>query len=129
MRSYRTIATCVAAAAATLVFAVPASADTLYGGAGGDLITGSWGNDLIVGYGGNDELYGSWGDDTMNGGIGNDYVHGGPGNDVVNGADGNDVLVTGFDNVVDTVYCGWGWDTAYLRNGDRAYGCETIYRS
>ena len=121
------LAVLVAACSFSLGAAGVASAKSIYGGTGNDNLTGTWGNDLIVGYAGNDILAGSWGDDTVSGGIGNDTLYGSPGNDLLNGGYGNDVLSGGFDNVVDTLYCGPGWDVAYIRPGDVMNGCELVY--
>ena len=122
----KALAVVVAACSLSLMATSVASANSIYGGSGNDNLTGTWGNDLIVGYGGNDILTGSWGDDTISGGIGHDTLYGSPGNDLLNGGDGNDVLSGGFDNVVDTLYCGPGWDIAYIRPGDRVSLCEVV---
>lgn len=111
--------TCLAAAG-------PAAADSISGGAGNDYLQGTWSNDLIVGYGGNDTLVGSWGNDTLAGGLGDDMLYGSPGSDTLNGGYGNDTLVAGFDSLVDVLYCGPGWDVAFIRPGDRTADCEVI---
>ncbi len=66
------------------------------------------------------------GDDIIGGGIGHDTLYGSPGNDLLNGGAGNDAIVPGADNVVDTIYCGPGYDTAYPRTKDRYYDCERV---
>jgi hypothetical protein len=53
-------------------------------------------------------------------------VYGGSGNDTLNGGEGNDDLAGGYDNVVDVLYCGNGWDRVWLRHDDRAYGCASV---
>ena len=131
MTIFKTRPAQLATLAAVMLFALlyvagSASAATISGGAGNDYLQGTWGNDLIVGYGGHDTLVGSWGDDTLSGGIGNDTLYGSPGNDLLNGGDGNDVLVGGADAVRDTLYCGPGWDVAYIRPGDVTNSCEII---
>lgn len=103
-----------------------AAAATINGTGGNDYLQGTWNSDLIVGYGGNDTLVGSWGDDTLSGGAGDDTLYGSPGNDTLNGGYGNDVIVAGADYVRDVVYCGPGWDVAYIRPGDVTNGCEVI---
>ena len=116
----------VTVVALSLTAVSSASAATYYGTNMPDNISGSFGSDLILGYGGGDILVGSWGADTIAGHAGSDTLYGSPGADLLNGGDGNDVLVGGPDYVVDTLYCGYGWDVAYIRPGDRTNGCEMV---
>jgi Ca2+-binding RTX toxin-like protein len=127
IRSLRAVLVVGTALAVSLVAVPAASAASYYGTYRNDNITGSWGADLILGYGGHDVLTGSWGADTIAGHAGNDTLYGSPGNDLLNGGDGNDVLVGGPDAVVDVLHCGYGWDIAYTRRGDRTTGCEVVY--
>jgi Ca2+-binding RTX toxin-like protein len=115
------------AAGALLVGAAPASAATISGNGANNYLQGTWGNDLILGYGGNDELVGSWGDDTLAGHDGNDLLWGSPGNDLLNGSYGNDTLHSGADHVRDVLYCGPGYDVAYVGPEDVWRDCERAY--
>lgn len=127
MQHRKTISTLLAVAALA-AGASPASAEVWYGNASNNSHTGTWGADLLVGYGGHDTLFGSWGDDRLRGDDGNDYLNGGPGNDIVNGGYGNDELAGGGDNVRDVIYCGPGWDIAWVRPYDITYDCERRLR-
>jgi Ca2+-binding RTX toxin-like protein len=127
LRRTRALLAVGAVLAVSLVAVPAASAYTYTGNHLNNNITGSWGNDLILGYGGHDVLVGSWGADTISGHVGNDTLYGSPGNDLLNGGDGHDVLVGGPDAVLDVLHCGYGWDVAYTRPGDRTTGCEVVY--
>jgi Ca2+-binding RTX toxin-like protein len=122
----RVLAAVVAACSLSLATAGVAAAATINGTNGNDYLQGTGDNDLIIGFAGNDTLVGSWGDDTLSGGNGDDTLYGSPGNDLLNGGYGNDVIVAGADFVRDVVYCGPGWDVAYIRPGDVTNSCEVI---
>jgi Ca2+-binding RTX toxin-like protein len=117
--------------------------DMLFGGFGKDSLLGGVGDDYLIGHSGDDWMRGDEGDDRLFGEGGNDSLGGGPGNDRLDGAwgddrvgvtgasgqdllfggrfvnnDGNDTIIaTGDparDDERDGVYCGDGYDTAYL---------------
>jgi hypothetical protein len=117
--------------------------DSLFGGYGNDSLLGGVGDDYLIGHSGDDWMRGDEGDDRLFGDGGNDSLGGGPGNDRLDGAwgddrvgvtgasgrdllfggrlikdDGNDTIIATRDtpsyNERDGVYCGSGYDTAYL---------------
>jgi Ca2+-binding RTX toxin-like protein len=106
--------------------------DSLLGGAGNDYVIGHEGDDWLRGEEGHDTLNGLGGNDSLGGGLGDDRLVGSWGNDVVGvtgaagrdwlqGDDGNDRMVASGDALSasegDKVYCGPGFDTAYLTAG------------
>jgi hemolysin type calcium-binding protein len=112
----RTRALCVAA---FLLFATPALAVSIRGGAGPDTLRGTAGADTLVGRAGNDRLFGLAGNDVLTGGPGRDLLDGGNGNDTVRARDG----------AVDRVVCGPGRDVAIVDRVESVGGCETVLRS
>lgn len=111
--------------------------DVLEGGAGADTVYGMLGNDEVYGstkagddtgdladtlYGDDPAYTGVGGSDTINGGAGSDWCYGGYGNDLLEGGSGSDTLLgedgddtfKAKDNEIDTLYGGFGVDTARL---------------
>jgi hypothetical protein len=97
--------------------------------AGNFVLNGNLGDDYIAGYGdlnGNDglDVGGADGDDTLiggplvniiRGGGGNDLIHGGDGADSLFGDNGDDTFVPGFDDDLDSVDGGLGFDTILVQ--------------
>lgn len=84
--------------------------DALNGGRGNDRINGGRGDDHIRGDSGNDALAGGYGDDFLEGGLGGDTLKGNAGNDWLFG----DYAFYPYEDAVDVVIGGKGFDTAYL---------------
>jgi Ca2+-binding RTX toxin-like protein len=89
--------------------------ETIAGGAGADFISVQLINrgTFIDGLNGRNTLLGGFGDDTLFGGAnpdlirgfgGNDYLDGGKGRDKLYGDAGADIIVSGGDNIRDTIY-------------------------
>jgi Ca2+-binding RTX toxin-like protein len=111
--------------------------DRVVGGMGDDYLSGGPGYDTIFGQGDNDVIMGGWGHDRMYGGTGDDRVFGGYGNDLMWLGAGADMAFGGpgherimslaVDNTVDYIFCGRGWDVAWIRSEDKAdRSCERI---
>jgi Ca2+-binding RTX toxin-like protein len=100
----------------------------------GGVLRGTGEKDKLLGEGGEDEIYGLGGDDAVEGGACDDKIYGGPGNDnmagdeppsyyesevksgkdVLYGEDGDDTLSPDKDGQRDELYCGKGYDTAWV---------------
>jgi Ca2+-binding RTX toxin-like protein len=95
-----------------------------------DRLTGTEVRDTILGYKGDDLLRGLGGTDTLQGGGGDDTIFGGPGADVLRGRGGNDRLHGGEDPTdpkhTDEFYCGAGFDTVYLEEGEHSVHDRTV---
>ena len=64
----------------------------------------------FLGQNANDIIWANSGDDFLDGGNGNDILDGGPGDDVILGGNGLDLITMGFDNGLDSVFGGTGFD-------------------
>jgi hypothetical protein len=108
------------------------------GGPWGGMLRGTEKNDKLLGEGGEDEIHGLGGNDTVDGGACGDKIYGGPGNDdlvgdkkqnigsvgggveaksgkdVLYGGDGDDTLSPDKDGQQDKLYCGKGYDKAWV---------------
>ena len=109
--------------------------DQMWGNGGNDKMYGYGGDDSMVGNEGDDEISGSWGNDKIWGTNGNDIIVGGPGADYLVGGEGNDVIYHLFeglssDRSKDTIFCGEGYDIAWLGYREDTYGgdCEVTYK-
>ena len=102
----------------------------------GGVLRGTGEKDKLLGEAGEDEIYGLGGDDTVDGGACGDKIYGGPGSDdlvgdkkqtygyggvevksgkdVLYGGDGNDTLSPDKDGQRDELYCGKGYDKAWV---------------
>jgi hypothetical protein len=103
---------------AFLLFATPALAVSIRGGAGHDTLRGTAGADTLVGRAGDDRLFGL---------AGNDVLTGGPGRDLFDEGSGSDTVRR--DGAVDRVVCGPGRDVAIVDRVESVRGCETVLRS
>jgi polysaccharide deacetylase/hemolysin type calcium-binding protein len=104
-------------AAALLLFAVSASAETVQGGPEAETLIGTRKADRIFGRGGDDRLVGGPGNDLLVGGPGRDTIIGGPGADRISAADGEP----------DKIDCGPGRDVAVVDRLDTvAADCEVV---
>jgi hypothetical protein len=144
----RPVVTCLTAAVAILLLAVPSPADAAFlpgtgladyvrGTRGADRMPLRGGGDRGFGEKGADRIGGGRGDDRLRGGKGRDRVHGnagadavagGPGADRLRGGTGDDLL-DARDGRRDTVVRGGpGRDACLLDDAerDRARGCETV---
>lgn len=116
---------------------------TLNGGPGNDRLISATGGNLLAGGAGRDHLSGTGAEETMVGGPGKDLVvarggadriEAGPGPDFVAGGAGRDEIYAGSGNDLvhatdpdrDLVHCGRGRDRAFIRDTDRAFGCERV---
>lgn len=91
---------------------VPATNDSLSGGAEEDEINGLDGTDTLAGLGGNDTITGGDDDDDIDGGAGNDALYGNDGDDTIVGSSGDDYIEGGKNTVVgDNLDGGDGFDT------------------
>ena len=111
--------TIVATVQAGLQF-MPATDDTLVGGAGDDFLHGYGGNDTISGNDGNDILAGGAGADTLDGGAGDDFIYSGNVTVLPGIGFSPDELDRGTD--VDTIHGGDGDDTIFAGYGDNVDG-------
>jgi Ca2+-binding RTX toxin-like protein len=116
--------------------------DALLGGPDGDDLDGSEGNDTVVGFGGDDTVQGGTGRDFLVGGSGDDVLisvdrghsHGGGGHAEEGGHehesdhdhDGDHVHdgPPTFDNEIDKVNAGDGFDVCLFGAGDELANCE-----
>lgn len=103
--------------------------DTIYGGGGGDVqIAGGPGEDFLFGNTGDDTMYGDAGPDHLDGGPGPDHMY--PGLDfdyATYGRGGDDVIVVEDGGAsAEYVYCGPGFDVAYVDSVDITAGCEDV---
>jgi Ca2+-binding RTX toxin-like protein len=116
------------------------SSDQIFGLDGNDILLGNGANDTVEGEAGDDYLQGDLGDDVLSGNAGNDTIQGGAGSDLINGDDGNDLLIASFagsstsirDLAADTIFCGYGNDTAFINISDNdtaSSDCEIIIDS
>jgi hypothetical protein len=108
--------------------------DVYPSGPWGGVLRGTGEKDKLLGESGEDEIYGLGGDDAVEGGACDDKIYGGPGNDnmagdeppgyyesevksgkdVLYGEDGDDTLSPDKDGQRDELYCGKGYDTAWV---------------
>ena len=93
--------------------------DDILGTRGHDLLTGTAAGDILFAFGGNDRVYAGDGSDLIDAGQGEDLVSAGPGDD----------RIRAFDDTADVIYCGPGYDVAFVDPGDVTHDCEELYES
>lgn len=122
------LALTVAAVSLVVVSAAPSPACRDEGTAGRDVIAGGRGPDVICALGGDDYVHGDGGNDVVRGGSGNDALVSGKGRDKLYGGSGNDRLFAVDDRPRDLVVGGPGNDQCFVDRGDKARGCEQVFR-
>jgi len=116
------------------LLATAALAKNVRGTNGADVLYGTDKADTIRAFKGADKVFGRDGADVLRGNRGADLVHGGDGADKVYGGHGEDKLYGDFDNdriyardgTKDFVYCGAGFDRAFVDAKDVVRGCEFV---
>ena len=89
---------------------------------------GTRGPDALVGTSEGELFFSFGGPDTIRAGDGNDLVDPGNGEDLVNAGSGDD-RVRAFNRSRDVIYCGPGYDTAYVDPLDTHVDCEEWFES